>query len=180
VGPLQYPLSSFSRQAPRRRRHRARRCLLKGCERWFQPVWPQARYCSDACQQAARRWRRRRASRHWRASEMGKARRRCQSERHRQRQRALRASAQLTDSAALPPRVGQRPAFPAPPVGHHRCARPGCYVCFVPRPHDPPQRFCSAACRQALRRVLDREERWRQRHGPCRGGMTSRFRPLRR
>ena len=29
-------------------RHGARLCLLKGCEQWFQPAFPQARYCSQA------------------------------------------------------------------------------------------------------------------------------------
>jgi DNA replication protein DnaC len=36
---------------------RPRRCLLKGCNRCFRPARPQCRYCSPACQQAARRWR---------------------------------------------------------------------------------------------------------------------------
>ena len=34
-----------------------RRCLLKDCERWFLPPWPQARYCSPACREAAEHWR---------------------------------------------------------------------------------------------------------------------------
>ena len=43
------------------------------------------------------------------------------------------------------------------------CARPGCYELFQPQPHEPKQRFCCAACRRALRRVLEREARWRLR-----------------
>jgi hypothetical protein len=42
------------------------------------------------------------------------------------------------------------------------CARPGC--------HEPPlnsirnpARYCCAACRQAVRHVLDRERKWRSR-----------------
>ena len=49
--------------------HRPRRCLLKGCERLFWPRHPQSRYCSEACQQAARRWRRWQASQQYRATE---------------------------------------------------------------------------------------------------------------
>ena len=112
-------------EAPRPRR--SRRCLLKGCERRFTPARPQARYCSDACRQAAQQWRRWQASRRYRASTHGQERRRAQ-------QQALSAAAagatgrvQLTATAA---REGQRPA-----------------AC--------PRRFCRAAVRSAglLRRV---------------------------
>jgi len=36
------PLSCLGSQRPR---SRSRRCLLKGCEQWFQPTHPQGRYC---------------------------------------------------------------------------------------------------------------------------------------
>ena len=35
------------------------------------------------------------------------------------------------------------------------CDRPGCEDHFLPSKRSPCQRFCSPACRQALRRVLD-------------------------
>ena len=76
-----------------------RRCLLKGCERWFRPTHPQARYCGPACQAAARRWRRWHAGHRYRATDQGKQHRRDQSRRYRQRR------AEPPD-----PGEGQRPA----------------------------------------------------------------------
>jgi len=37
--------------------HRPRQCLLKGCERLFWPRHWRSHFCSEACQQKARRWR---------------------------------------------------------------------------------------------------------------------------
>jgi hypothetical protein len=159
VGPTQEPCSGF------RRRH----CLLKGCEQPFRPARPQARYCSDACRQEARRWRRWRSSRTYRASEGGKECRRQQSCRYRERQReAARQGEVATEEAAqldsLAPREGQRPACIGEDFAGQSCRRPGCYVLFPIRPGVPQQRYCSCRCRHALRRVLDRESRWRCRH----------------
>ena len=39
------------------------------------------------------------------------------------------------------------------------CDRPGCYEPPVISPRNPA-RFCCAACRQAVRNVLDRERKW--------------------
>ena len=39
------------------------------------------------------------------------------------------------------------------------CDRPGCYEPPVTSPRNPA-RFCCAACRQAVRNVLDRERKW--------------------
>ena len=142
------------------RARRARRCLLKGCERWFTPPYPQSRYCGRGCQEAARRWRRAQASRRYRASAAGRERRRAQQRRYRQRRRA-RAAAASADVPAV--REGQRPAGPGEDFVECLCARPGCYVTFWVNPARSCRRFCSLACRLALRRVLDREARYRQR-----------------
>jgi hypothetical protein len=154
--------------------HRPRRCLLKGCERLFWPRRPRARYCSEACRQAARRWRRWQASQRYRATEQGRERRREQSRRYRQRVRERSATSADRES----PGEGQRPAskredFPARP-----CARPGCYDLFCVPQGQACKRFCSVACRLALRRVLDREARWRARRRRLRvGRVTQRVRP---
>ena len=146
------------------RRFRCRRCLLKGCERWFRPCRPQARYCSAACQAAARRWRRWYAQRRYRESEQGRARRREQSRRYRERVRAQRqAAAQLASNAAAAACEGQRPAQNPEFSDGVACQRPGCYVLFVRTPRSPAQRFCSCSCRKALRRVRQREACWRAR-----------------
>jgi len=181
---LHYRTSDDSSQEPTGRR---RRCLLKDCEFWFQPRCPQARFCCPACQQEGERWRRWRGNQRYRASEGGKARRREQCQRYRERQRQVcvnsvcadphevhidRASiaaelatatpADVAASTALE-REGERPAeFLG--VGETRpCDRPGCYCLFVPKRCASGQRFCCVECRRALRRVLDRESRWRQR-----------------
>ena len=78
------PPSTQGRWRPRG--PRARRCLLKGCDTWFAPVWPQARYCSDACRTAAARWRRWKAQQRYRQTAGGRACRRAQSRRRRQHQ----------------------------------------------------------------------------------------------
>jgi hypothetical protein len=83
-------------------------CLLKGCERWFLPQRPQARYCSPACQHAARRWRRWHAGQRYRASTHGKQRRRDQAQRYRSRRQQRSAGPE----SAPPPMQGH----PEPPV----------------------------------------------------------------
>jgi len=168
VGPPQYPLRCSGDQGPRRW-FRRRRCLLKGCEQWFRPCHPQARYCSAACQQAARRWRRRHASKHYRASAQGKERRREQSRRYRERQppRPPPPADNVAETAAAGVEQhceGQRPASQSKDFIWRPCQRPGCYEWFLVTARSPQQHFCSCSCRQALRRVLDREAHWRRRH----------------
>ena len=161
-------------------RLRARVCLLKGCDHSFQPHYPFTRYCGSACLAAAERWSehttgcsrcarrasQQKANRRYRASESGKACRRQQSRRYRQRCRERQS--QPADFADSPPEwegegyIAHR---------HHRdgqkifCHRPGCYVRFQPPPRSPLTKFCSAACRQAFRRVAVREQRWQKRLG---------------
>jgi hypothetical protein len=162
VGPQQFPHLPWpgqERSLCRHRPHGCRRCLLKGCERWFRPAHPQCCYCSVRCQQAARRWRRWRASQRYRASRPGQERRREQSQRYRVRQRQR----QLSATADAPPSEGQRPAAAGTDFCQHPCDRPGCYQLFVPTSRSPHQHFCSCGCRLALRRVRQREVRQRAR-----------------
>jgi hypothetical protein len=168
VGPPQYGFYCLADQGPCRR-FPPRACLLKGCERLFRPRYPQTRYCSPACQLADRRWRRWRAGQEYRSTEKGKERRREQSRRRRERlrQRAaaeLAAAERAASTAAQVPREGQRPATTLEDFLVRPCRRPGCYVLFLVRPRSPGQHFCSCLCRQALRRVLDREAHWQRRH----------------
>jgi hypothetical protein len=167
------------------RRPRQRRCLLKGCEKPFHPTHPQARYCSPECRAAARRWRRRCASRQYRQTPNGRQNRRAQARRYRGRcterrqaaatQDALPATSDSANAEAAPACEGRRPARE---FAFFCCQRPGCEDHFAPTRRSPCQKFCSPACRQALRRVLERERRWRQRARltrpqrrarPCRG-----------
>jgi hypothetical protein len=66
---------------------RARHCLLKGCERRFDPRRAAQRYCSAECRRAARRWSRWKAQQSYRATAAGKDKRNEQSRRYRERVR---------------------------------------------------------------------------------------------
>jgi hypothetical protein len=170
----QYVAPPASLPAPRRRTRRLRRCLLKGCDRFFRPTHPQARYCSDHCRQQARRWRRWYHSHGYRTSDQGKCRRREQSRRYRARRRQRCAgnlpglappepppvppsAAQTTPASAvavfLAPlqlgREGQRPAIPDKILPPLPCRRPGCYELFPFCPSRPQRRYCCPCCRQA-------------------------------
>jgi hypothetical protein len=144
--------------------HRPRQCLLKGCERLFWPRHWQSHFCSKACQQKARRWRRWKAAQKYRSTDRGKERRREQSRRRRQRQGERKAASADADT----PREGQRLPPPGEEISGDPCHRPGCYELFkLPYEHSK-KRFCSVACRLALRRVVDRESRYQARRRPMR------------
>ena len=155
---IQHDCSSSRRQVPAH--CRARICLLKGCETWFSPPHPLSRYCSEACGQAARLWSRRLAAERYRASDKGKERRRQQSCRYRER------ACQRQEKPEMPPTVSE---------GHQEetdsekipCSRPGCYELFPPQRRSPLKKFCCALCREALRRVRQREARWQRRFSFC-------------
>ena len=131
----------------------------------------------------------RQASRAWRASAPGKACRREQAQRYPRRiplvvlpeslftagpaeperspeSPALSAPAEasvLPAPEAPEAREGQRPALKSDDFSLRWCERPGCYEWFAVAWALSPQRFCSSGCRRALRNVLDREARYRQR-----------------
>jgi hypothetical protein len=158
VGPSLVCTESCSNQ-PCSYRLGARRCLLKGCEQSFHPSDWRSRYCSSACRSQACRWRRAEANRRYRHSEHGQACRRAQSARYRERARE-----RLKMVADASPRSAE--GYPQPMAeGSTGCHRPGCYERFTPTGRSPGQIFCSTGCRQALRRVLLRERRWRRRLG---------------
>ena len=185
MGPPQYGWSNGNEQGGRRW-FRRRACLLKGCERHFRPSHWQERYCSTACQEAARRWRCWHASQRYRATAEGRERRRGQSRRYRERVRerpSVAAAATVpcpetsAAAAALAPGEGQRPTINLADYGGRACRRPGCYAVFAVTARSPEQQFCSCACRRALRRVRDREARWRCRQRRRRPGYRPRPRP---
>jgi hypothetical protein len=153
---------------------RQRLCLLKGCEKPFRPACPQARYCSPECWLEAERWRRRRASERYRQTINGREKRQAQNRRYRSRRGERRRAEEVQNSlqpapdpqcaSDVQPCEGQRPAAES---GFSCCDRPGCEEHF-PRPRlISTRRFCSPSCRQALRRVIERERRW-QRRAHCR------------
>jgi len=163
---------SLSGQCPRPHRCGRRRCLLKGCGQWFQPTHPQCRYCSATCREAARCWRRWHAQQKYRSSHKGREHRQQQARRYRERCRSrlppVAAPSGASSAAAAPPsngtsREGKRPAEKSEEVPLSPCDRPGCYVLFAVGAAYQRRRFCCVLCRKALRCVLQREARWRQR-----------------
>jgi hypothetical protein len=163
---------SFSVLSSRPQGSRRRRCLLKGCEQWFQPTHPRCCYCSDACRKAARCWRRWRAQQKYRASPQGRKHRQQQACRYRERCQnrppvvstsatTVCAAASALGNGAV--REGKRLREKSAGIPLCPCDRPGCYVLFAAGFVYNPRRFCSPQCRKALRCVLQREARWRQR-----------------
>ena len=155
---------SLSGQVPRLHSGE-RRCLLKGCEQWFQPTHPQCRYCSAACREAARRWRRWHAQQKYRASDNGRTHRQQQARRYRQRcrDRPAPVAKEPQSAAALADHnvtscEGKRPAVKTREVPQCPCDRPGCYVLFPAGGTYHARRFCCVLCRKALRCVLERED----------------------
>jgi hypothetical protein len=168
MGPLS--LSEAARPPQGLPWRRLRRCLLKGCERWYRPTRPQCRYCSAGCRQAAARWRRWQAQQRYRTTRNGRSHRQQQARRYRQRCQT-RLPPGGSGVAGVAPRVagsvepceGKRLLEKSEKVPLGPCDRPGCYVLFAAGGPYQPRRFCCALCRRALRCVLDREARWRRR-----------------
>jgi hypothetical protein len=67
------------------RRPRMRCCLLKGCEQRFYPRQARQRYCSERCQEGARKWSRWKAQQRYRETAAGQQKRNGQSRRYRER-----------------------------------------------------------------------------------------------
>jgi hypothetical protein len=109
VGLIQFPRALVPGQPDGFRRWHpcCHRCLLKGCERWFLPPRPQARYCGPACQEAAEHWRSWHAGQRYRATIQGKQRRREQA-----RRRRVRARQRSTLAESAPQTSPIEPASP--------------------------------------------------------------------
>jgi hypothetical protein len=141
----------------RPRRPRPRVCLRKGCGRKYQPKRWNQRYCQDAeCLRLVRRWQaaKRQATR--RQDEAVKAE-------HAQAQRARRQRTAASSQSPQAPEVasarGHAARIFSPSV---LCDRPGCHEA-PPKSGRNQARYCCDACRQAVRRVLDRERKWQMR-----------------
>jgi hypothetical protein len=137
-----------------------------------------------------RSWRRWLSCQRFKATHHGKELRREQARRYRSRLRQRSSLAeprapaydieltspvidsQTSPGSEPPPLVsttgeGQRPAKMPDQSCGLPCHRPGCHILFLPSARSPVQKFCSGSCRQALRRVRQRELRLRKRrrHG---------------
>ena len=145
-------------RADARGRHpRQRKCLRKGCRRKYKPRRWNQRYCQDAeCLRLVRRWLAARRQAKRRQDDAAKTE---HAEKQRARRRRVTASPQAPKIPELAAARGHAAnILLATPL----CDRPGC--------HEPPLKsgrnqahYCCPTCRQALRRVLDRERKWRWR-----------------
>lgn len=142
------------RTSTRGRRPRSRNCLRKGCGRKYQSQRCNQRYCQDPqCQQEVRRWHAaKRQARH--REDVDVRVRHAQAEKAR-RQRAKSAPQAVENLKVAPARGHAAENF----FSFRFCDRPGCYQRPVTSLRNP-RRYCSAACRQAVRNVLDRERKW--------------------
>jgi len=170
LGALQHDPPNETAQPPPACRPRSRTCLLEGCGRVFTPVCARSRYCCQTCRQQARQWSLDKAQEAWRKSEKGRAARREQARRWRQRQRQKPDNG--SQNPTNPPQNCEGHQRKQTHEGHHKepaakksgkvlCDRPGCYATFIPSSRSPRRRFCCSLCRQAFRRMVLREKHWR-------------------
>lgn len=158
---------------PAARRSPSRTCLRKGCGQVFQPGRWNQRYCRDPhCLQEVRRWQAAKRQRVFRQSAENR-KRHAQAEARRRRDKKEAAAAAERSTRNPSQEVEQEPSSESTRGGawsrsnkipEDFCDRPGCYE---PLPADSraPARYCGGDCRQAMRRVRDRERKWLIRHG---------------
>jgi hypothetical protein len=153
--------SSTSRRSVRGRLG-PRICLRKDCNRKFQPRRRNQLYCQDPqCLREVRRWQSTRRQRELRATAEGRGKH-ARAERERRQRRREEDKASPIDKSS--PRGAQSCAWSRTKrIPENLCDRPGCYQ---PRRSSPrvPARYCSDACRQAMRRVQDRQRKWQRRN----------------
>lgn len=142
------------------RRLRPRVCLRKGCERAYQPRCWNQRYCQDpGCQRAVRRWQAAKRQRQHRRIPKNRQRHASAEAARRQRRRETSETAGQGRNYRSENASGDRAWSRGRSNSKDFCDRPGCYQ---PLRHSPrsPARYCGDKCRQAVRRVRDRERKW--------------------
>jgi hypothetical protein len=150
--PTPNPHSSARSRCPRQRK-----CLRKGCGQIYRPQRWNQRYCQDAqCLRLVRRWKAAHRQARRRSTSEGRA---THSQAERERRERLKSAAQVHSGATSACARGHAAKDFALPL----CDRPGCHD--RPRPSVRTKaRYCSHACCNAVRRVRDRESKWK-----CRG-----------
>jgi hypothetical protein len=140
-----------------RRRLRPRLCLRKGCGRRYTPKRWNQRYCQDPeCLRLVRRWQATKRQAKRRQDEAVKAR---HARAQQARRRRVPASPQPPNEPEVAAARGHAARIFSPtPI----CDRPGCHQ-TPPKLGRNQAKFCCLNCRQALRRVLDRERKWLKR-----------------
>ncbi len=161
MGQRQHNQESGSVARPLQRR---RTCLRKGCGRVYLPNRWNQRYCQEPeCQQLVKRWQAAKRQRAHRRSPRNR-KRHAEAEAKRRRDRAARPPS--SNHAAVEKTSCQDRAWSrSRTILGEFCDRPGCYE-PLPEHSRAPARYCGHDCRQAVRRVHDRERKWlsRNRH----------------
>ena len=167
MGHLQHSLcQAFSTSG---RRLGLRICLRRGCHRTYRARRWNQRYCQDPeCLKLVRRWQvAKRQQQRRQQPEVRQAH--AAAERQRRLRRRVAAASNKVDPEA---EVVSRAKLPDEGRGAWSrskndsvpfCDRPGCYDAVRPSCRCPA-RYCGDGCRQAVRRVGDRERKWLRRH----------------
>jgi hypothetical protein len=134
-----------------------RTCLRKGCGRRYQAGHWRQRYCRKPdCQRELRRWQAARRQRQRRATAEGREQ---HARAERERRRRKEESKDVRGDPGLRRCAWSRHKKIS---GGPTCDRPGCFE--SPRPSiRTPARYCGNECRRAMRRVRDRERKWKSR-----------------
>lgn len=146
--------------SPRRSGRPSRACLRKGCAHFFQPERWNQRYCPHLeCRKLVRRWQAAKRQRQRRSRPEVRRERAVLAQQERARRReeprsAVTTSARNIDHVARDP-PWSRSRKNLPPF----CDRPGCYEARRPATRCAAH-YCGDECRQAVRRVYDRERKW--------------------
>ncbi len=144
------------------RRPRTRVCLRKGCGRKYQPRRWNQHYCQDPeCLRLVRRWQAAKRQAKRRQDEAVKLQ-------HAEAERVRRQRIPSSPQAPKPPEIGAARGHAAEIFSPTSlCDRPGCHE-PVPKTGRSQARYCCETCREAVRRVRDRERKWQFR-GTFRG-----------
>lgn len=141
-----------------------RTCLRKGCGCIFRATRWNQRYCGDPeCRRLVRRWQAAKRQRRHR-QKIENRQRHAQAQRERRRRaKAEGRGATARDNKISPDTTSESSAWSrSKDIPEIFCDRPGCFE--PPRPScRAPARYCGDRCRQAVRRVLDRERKWLKR-----------------
>ena len=134
-----------------------RTCLRKGCGRRFQASHWRQRYCRKPdCLGELRRWQAAKRQRKRRATAEGREKH-AQAERLRRERKKSQATLP-SGSACEGGAWSRNEKIPAGSI----CDRPGCFE--PPRTSiRAPADYCGDECRQVMRRVRDRERKWKSR-----------------
>ena len=155
---------SVSKPIPCPRQYPLRPCLRKGCLQCFHPARYNQRYCGlPACRREVRRWQAAKRQHNARAKPAGRLKH-AQAERDRRQKEKTKPQPSNTPHPPAPDDPAwSRGCTKTEKSSGPICDRPGCYQ--PPRYSlRNPANYCSHTCRHAMRSVLDRERKFRQRN----------------